>query len=132
MLIWFWVWFFKCNFCAWNYFWAHFEMVKKQVPRQNHLFKSLLKELQFLKSPGSFLLLHIIPLLSKRDELSECKAFDVINMSCTIFHVSVTWLNMKMRVAGSGCDSALHSLGREVLVYQNLHSRRSSKKAKST
>lgn len=63
----------------------------------------------------------------QKRELSECKGFDVINISCTIFHVSVTWLNMKMRVAGSGCDSTLQSLGREVLVCQNVHSRRSSK-----
>lgn len=79
-------------------------MVKKQVPRQNCLFKSLIIGLQFLKSPGSFLLLHIISPLLKRDGLSECNGFHVINMSCAAFHVSVTCLEMRMRVAGSACD----------------------------
>lgn len=102
-------------------------MMKKEVPRQNCLFKSLVKGLKFLTSSGFFLLLHIISPLFKRDELSECKGFNVMNMSCPIFHLSVTWLKMKARVTGSRCDSALQSLCREVPVCQNVHSRRSSK-----
>lgn len=91
-------------------------MVKKQVPRQNCLFKSLIIGLQFWKCPGSFLLLHIISPLFKRDELSECNVFNGINVSCTAFHVSLTWLKTRMRVAGSGCDcSAALGQGRSCL-----------------
>lgn len=127
MCIWFWVWVFLMPLLCFILFLSSFWDVKKQIPRQNCLFKNLVKCLQFLKSPGCFLLLHIISLLFKREELSECKGFNVINMSCTEFHVSVTWLKRKMRVAGSGCGSALQSLGRDVLVCQNVHSKRSSK-----
>lgn len=116
MCTWFWVWFFSCKFFALNYFQAHFEMVKKQVPRQNCLFKTLIIGLQFLRNPGSFLLLHVISPLFRRDGLSECNGFHVIKMSRSAFHVSATCLEMTMKVAGSGCDcSAALGQGRSCL-----------------